>query len=224
MTAADLMARYMDPNGGCFDADALVSVPGGARRRAGDLRRGDTVETPAGPATILTVLHTHLREGVDLIRLLNVAGGEKQKEGGGGGGGGGCGPSSSLVVTPYHPVRARAATGECDASAAWAFPLTLPADAAAPFKVAPGGSPFLVVDFVLDRGHEVTVNGVRCITLAHGVEDDPVAAHAFFGTGECVRALGRLRGYEDGLVVIGPNGGVMRDRATGLIVDYAQVE
>jgi hypothetical protein len=209
MSAADLMARYMDPNGGCFDADARVAVPGGddATRRAGDVRRGDLVLTPAGPATVQMVLHTYLRPGVDLVRIAGAEG------------------RSSLTLTPYHPVRVGGGGGGGRGEGGWAFPTSLPPSLATRLTV-PGPEPFLVVDFVLDVGHAVVVNGVPCITLAHGVEEDAdgVAAHPFFGTQACVHALGRLKGAADGLVVIGPKGGVMREAVSGLIVDYAQVE
>ena len=66
-----------------------------------------------------------------------------------------------------------------------------------------------------DGGVAVTIDGVQCLTWAHGVQNDPVATHAFFGSDCVVAALKRRAGWETGRVDIaqavfqrGPDGHV----------------
>ncbi len=76
----------------------------------------------------------------------------------------------------------------------------------------------------------VVVSGVPCLTLAHGITDDPVASHPFFGTTKVVEALARCEGWSAGLVRFGVcagkdgnNAGVLaRDEQTGLVVGFAR--
>jgi hypothetical protein len=39
-----------------------------------------------------------------------------------------------------------------------------------------------VYNVVLSAGHVIVINGLQFITLAHGFDNHPVLAHAFFGT------------------------------------------
>lgn len=81
-------------------------------------------------------------------------------------------PSASLLITPYHPVRI---AGE------WKFPC----------DVAPAQrrACAAVYSFLLREEHVMTVGGVECVTLAHGLEDNDVVRHAYFGTMRVVEDL-----------------------------------
>ena len=68
-------------------------------------------------------------------------------------------------------------------------------------------------NFVLDKGHEVTIEGTECVTLGHGLEG-PVVSHAYFGTSRVVDDLRAMRGWADGLVAII---GALRGTADGLV-------
>ena len=72
-----------------------------------------------------------------------------------------------LLITPWHPVR-------LPGTDAWCFPAHV--SAAQPVYVKN------VYNIVLDSQHSVVVDGIDCVTLAHGVTQDAVLAHAFFGT------------------------------------------
>jgi hypothetical protein len=83
------------------------------------------------------------------------------------------------------------------------------------------------------RGVSVVVSGVECITLAHGITDDPVAAHAFFGTDKVLHSLlsldssldsvnGSGYGYNEGLVTIDGVSEICRDAKTGLVCGYSR--
>lgn len=49
----------------------------------------------------------------------------------------------------------------------------------------------------------ITVNGIKCVTLAHGIKGSEVLSHPFYGTVEVVNALKKCRGWKAGLVRFG---------------------
>ena len=73
--------------------------------------------------------------------------------------------SQLTLVTPYHPV--------C-MSHQWTFPC----------RIAPPRPLYMtcVYNLVLSSGHVITINGLKFITLGHGIDSHSVLAHAFFGT------------------------------------------
>jgi Mg-chelatase subunit ChlD len=90
----------------------------------------------------------------------------------------------TLLVTDWHPIRH---------AGQWAFPCLVPGATVARAACA------AVYNFVLDAGHELTIEGTACVTLGHGFEG-PVVSHAYFGTDRVVDDLRRMRGWSDGLV------------------------
>jgi len=104
-----------------------------------------------------------------------------------------------LVVTPWHPVIK---------DGKWRFPNEL-----APTKNIACSE---VYSFVLESGFSrVVINDVECITLGHGLQDDPVASHEFWGTTRVIDALKAFCGWEMGRVEV--PWGTTRDQATGLV-------
>ena len=98
-------------------------------------------------------------------------------------------PGGGPQLTPWHPVRDAAAGGR------WRFPLMLG-------KQAVRACPY-VINLVLDRCHEVIVDGVACVTLGHGLKGD-VVEHAYWGTAAVVADLSRFPGWERGFVLLRP--------------------
>lgn len=98
----------------------------------------------------------------------------------------------ALLVTAWHPIRGP--------DAGWVFPCTVAGATVVPHDGA-------VYNFVLDGfdgpdgldGHEMTIEGVVCVTLGHGL-DGPVVAHPYYGTERVVEDLRRMRGWDTGLV------------------------
>ena len=78
-----------------------------------------------------------------------------------------CRLQGGLLITPWHPV-------QLSGSDSWCFPADITAAELVFVKN--------VYNIVLDTQHSVVVDGVACVTLAHGVIHDAVLAHAFFGT------------------------------------------
>jgi len=96
-----------------------------------------------------------------------------------------CRLPGGLLITPWHPVR-------MSGSESWRFPADL--SVAEPVYVKN------VYNLVLDSQHAVLVDGVSCITLGHGITNDRVLAHAFFGTSAVLDFLSQLPGWDSGLV------------------------
>ena len=138
-----------------------------------------------------------------------------------------------LVVTPWHPIRC---------SGKWAFPGLLvapqpqPCEAGFSFLVLSSASASSADDDDDDDASSgccyaacMRINGVECVTLAHGIQDDKVASHAFFGTEAVVRSLQACKGWEHGLVCLSlgeegssSGGAVRRDAQSGLICGFIQ--
>ena len=79
--------------------------------------------------------------------------------------------ASRLELTEWHPVL-------CAVSGRFRFPLLLGGEA----RLRPCAH---VYNLVLERCHVPLVNGVGCASLGHGIVDDPVARHAYWGGTAC---------------------------------------
>jgi hypothetical protein len=66
------------------------------------------------------------------------------------------------------------------------------------------------------------IEDIACITLAHGLENDSVASHAFYGTNAVVESLSKLNGWDHGLVELCGPVKVIRDGVTGLVCGLVQ--
>lgn len=67
------------------------------------------------------------------------------------------------------------------------------------------------------RAESMLINGISCITLAHGITYDVVAAHEFYGSERVVQSLREVGGeqaWREGKVVL-EEGCVLKDQTTG---------
>jgi len=102
----------------------------------------------------------------------------------------------NLYATPFHPIKPHHQ---------WIFPSTIGDAEDIPCEA--------IYSLLLDKP-SCYIEGIECIGLAHGVEDDPVASHVFFGTQRVKQMLEILDENDSGLVVLpgpeavqrGPNG------------------
>ena len=93
-----------------------------------------------------------------------------------------------VELTAWHPVR-------LDAGAAWAFPSELSSP-----RVANEVEYVYSVLFENQNAGYLSPSGVGVVALGHGLLDDPVCAHPFFGTDRIVDALASLPGFAEGRV------------------------
>lgn len=93
--------------------------------------------------------------------------------------------NSKLIVTEWHPIKHQNS---------WKFPININ-------KSNVHDIPF-VYSFVVENSHTVYIEGWECITLGHGIENDPVASHDFWGTEKVIDCLKSKPGWENGEVEI----------------------
>jgi len=114
---------------------------------------------------------------------------------------------SGLKITPWHPIRL---------GGKFYFPCTVEQPFEYEFFECDA-----VYNFVLESGHLMTVNGVECVTLAHGFQED-VVRHEYYGTSAILEDLKRMEGWENGLVVLA-SGDMKRDENSGMVVGMTKV-
>lgn len=208
------MASFNSRDQPCFHGDCTVSVCVDgvwAVKAVHEVRRGDRLEG----GVVRCVVRTDCPGGRSPLVSVGAKGQEQDL----------------LLVTPWHPVQV---------GVAWVFPADVgevcdvACEAVYSFliEVGSGADSQGAVEGGVKGGRyarSVTVSGVRCLALAHGIADDVVAAHPFFGTTAVVSALMRCEGWGAGLVRFGVQEGkegrssvLTRDEQTGLVVGFAR--
>jgi len=110
---------------------------------------------------------------------------------------------SGLVITPWHPVLYKNQ---------WRFPCHIGELWNTSFTSHD------VFNFVLEKGHIMTVNGIDCVTLGHGFTED-VVKHQYFGTEEVIKDFKSMPGWETGYIDLNEIS-TRRDSETGLVTGY----
>lgn len=108
-----------------------------------------------------------------------------------------------LQVTQWHPVKVKGV---------WTFPIYL--------GETKEMSDVDIFSFLLEPGYEDMLMGdsVPCITFAHGIENDPVATHPFYGTNKVVDEMKKMEGFDEGCVTV--SNGVLVDAETNLVCGF----
>jgi len=113
-----------------------------------------------------------------------------------------------LKITPYHPI---------NMNGIWKFPIELGS--------VQRESCEAVYSFLLENRQEaIIIEGLPCLTLAHGIIGDAVASHNFYGTENIVNTLKKCRGWSNGKITFSLKNGVpltVRDINTDLVCDFA---
>jgi len=106
--------------------------------------------------------------------------------------------NQGLLITPWHPVKV---------NNKWQFPCNLgvPTERYCP----------AVYNFVLETKHITIINGIECVTLGHGFEEE-VVRHSYFGTQRVINDLQKLDGWNLGFIELTKDS-IVRDRKNGLI-------
>jgi hypothetical protein len=178
--AAQFQQSSYTASGPCFDGAGRVQLASGHIKRVDQLRKGDKIRNSRGQVdTIRCMVETKVQAGVAWV----VRRGD-------------------MLITPYHPIFAHcpnatnpAAPNKAAPGKQWVFP----ADVAVPEKVNIDH----VYNTVLSGHHGVmTISGQDVITLGHGIVDDPVLRHPFFGTSAVIDHLATHPGWKEGYVRI----------------------
>lgn len=109
-----------------------------------------------------------------------------------------------LLITPWHPIK-------LEGSQKWIFPDNVGHTENRLIST--------VYNFVLDKHHTVIVEDYHCITLGHGICDDPVAAHDYFGTEKVIDDLKKQKGWNVGRPTY-LNHTAVRCQKSGMIIGW----
>lgn len=97
----------------------------------------------------------------------------------------------NFKLTPYHPILEYSSGIQ-----KWVHPNTL----TEPYHDSMCDA---VYSFLMEnRSSTMILNGCICATLAHGIQNDDVASHHYYGTERIVDDLKMMKGFASGLVVM----------------------
>jgi hypothetical protein len=109
---------------------------------------------------------------------------------------------SGLKITPWHPMRQEGHP--------WMFPAEHPEGQ---LKKEPMDGYY---NLVLESGHIVEMHGYEVCTLGHGLIDNEVITHPYFGTAAVIEDLKTYSGWNYGFVMMDPLR-LRRNSETGLV-------
>jgi len=187
-TRASFSAMFNNASNGCFHGDCLVAMADGSQKKISQVRAGDKL---ARPRDLQGDAEDAEPTVVCVVRTDCQDGRESMVSIG------------DLVLTPWHPVWDQGA-------GRWAFPHDL-----APTCDVECES---VWNLILDTVHQIEIGKVCCVTLAHGINNDPVVQHDYFGSDKVRRDLQGMPGFSGGLLHFRP-GSVARGH-DGAVLGY----
>lgn len=185
MDAATFAATCSNPDAGCWHPSSLIQLATGESISFDELEN----RLEHGPQQVLTGNGSKVAEVFRLVRMP-VQGPQTFYK-----------MTDGCWLTPGHPIMS--------SQSEWIHPKT---------QNTVVESPGHIYNIVLDPANpykdSVWVGGVRCLAWGHGIQEDPVATHDFFGQ-EIVEMLGRRKGP---VVVL--EGRFLRDPATDWVSSY----
>eukprot|EP01022_Parablepharisma_sp_SALTPOND_P021034 TRINITY_DN3995_c0_g1_i1.p1 TRINITY_DN3995_c0_g1~~TRINITY_DN3995_c0_g1_i1.p1 ORF type:complete len:727 (+),score=59.40 TRINITY_DN3995_c0_g1_i1:185-2182(+) len=111
---------------------------------------------------------------------------------------------NKVKLTPKHPIKV---------GGVWRHPNDV--------KEIKKGYFEYIYNVVLDKNHVLEINGIEVVTLGHEKADNEVVEHQYYGTKKVVEDLRKVRGWEEGKVVI-KRCKKVRDPLTGKVTALIQ--
>ena len=109
-----------------------------------------------------------------------------------------------LEITPHHPI---------SLNGKWEFPINVGKLVNKKYTT--------VFNFVLDFGHILIVNDVKCVTLGHGFKEE-VVEHEYFGSEKVINDLKKMKGWNEGMIELDGNTSAKRDEKTNHVIGFVQ--
>jgi len=94
-----------------------------------------------------------------------------------------------LKITPYHPIKY--------VENEWIFPIDLG-------NICEYDCEY-IYNYILDNSHIVIVNNILCVTLGHGLIDNEVVKHEYYGTEKVINDLIKMKGFGEGIIIFDTN-------------------
>jgi hypothetical protein len=51
----------------------------------------------------------------------------------------------------------------------------------------------------------VFINNIECVTLGHGLTDNEVVKHEYYGTEKVIKDLIKMKGFDEGIIIFDTN-------------------
>ena len=199
------MSTFYNYQGGCFHGSDLVRVKCDSEgepklKEVRDIQRGDRVLTGNGQyCAVDCVIVTPVPENSATYYDVSCAAVQLPIE-----------PRKGVALaflTAYHPVWIKDR---------WAFPIDVGKEVQLPTEAH--------YNLLLEEGAtDVMVQGVRCITLGHGITNSTVAAHNYLGTQLVREDIAAMKGYPSGKIVLDGKK-TARDPENNLILHWVEAE
>lgn len=173
------MAVYNNASGGCWAPDSQILMFDGSSKRADEIEKGDVIMTydSSNPIDEFGAVQVSMVPVLCVVET-KIPGGKIKM----------CALPSGLKITPWHPIKKDAAT--------WVFPNTIISP-----EIEECNSIF---NLILPSGHIPVINNTPCITLGHGYTEG-ILNHPYFGTRKVVDDLSKIKGFQDGHIIIYPH-------------------
>ena len=112
---------------------------------------------------------------------------------------------NNLMITPWHPIRI---------NGKWTFPENINQSSEKDCEK--------IYSFILNKNHVIYINDIECVTLGHGIQNDDVVSHDYFGNmRKIINDLDKMRGWDEGKIIL-KNNPIIKDSNTGLVVKLVQ--
>jgi hypothetical protein len=188
------MSAFSNRYGGCFHGSSKVELSTGKFKFASEIKKGDKVKlgnsTNFDIGEIECVAKTLVDTPIQLMKLSN-----------------------DLILTYWHPVKI---------NGVWKFPCdiesaidcsTIYCEAIYSFVIKSDNNSH---SSLRGKGKGIVIGNIECATLGHGILNESVISHPFYGTERVIENLKKSKTYYDGLVVLKPNS-VLRSSETNLV-------
>jgi Mg-chelatase subunit ChlD len=94
-----------------------------------------------------------------------------------------------LKITPYHPIK--------NFENIWTFPIEIG-------NICEYECEY-IYNYILDTSHTVFINNIECVTLGHGLTDNEVVKHEYYGTEKVIKDLIKMKGFDEGIIIFDTN-------------------
>jgi hypothetical protein len=183
-------SQVNDQERGCFHADSMISTPSGSKK-VSDLKKNDAVYSINTDKQLVVVKIVCV---IQTNSTSSVTVCELPSRDG----------NKPLIITPTHPVKT-------SVDAMWQHPKSI---------VKSSSKVSTVYNLILESNHIVILNGYIVCTMGHGITDNDIISHPFFGTDKVTQAYKSQfpTEYENGLITVNGNAEFVRD-SEGYVID-----
>ena len=178
-TGVASMATYNNASGGCWAPDSQILMFDGSSKRADEIKKGDVIMTydSSNPIDEFGAVQVSMVPVLCVVET-KIPGGKIKM----------CTLPSGLKITPWHPVKIDAQN--------WVFPNTIASPEIEEYNS--------IFNLILPCGHIPVISKTPCITLGHGYTEG-ILRHPYFGTRKVIDDLSKIKGFQDGHIMIYPN-------------------